>query len=220
MGQSDFECLLTTAEIFKAHRLYSVPVFRSRHPGLNEYITGILAAIREELVQSRLKNVALVISSATSGEPLERYMFEFEFLLSHIRGGDRDLSIRDNLSFKEISLCFRGFLMKLGVLDAALEDIGGLKDDLTFAVLLEMKDGQRPGPQGTDPHQPDEGPWVPADVRRPEQHVQTSSNEQMPRAQRSTAAEGDQFDSDSLVLPVKSLDSGVINVSAASLVGV
>ena len=205
-------------EIFKLHRLYSLPVYRSRHPGLNEYITGLLSAIRTELAESKLKAITLIISSSSAqdgdGLPLEKYVFEVDFILSHIRRTDRDLSIRDNLSFREIGLYFKAFLMKLSVLDAALEQVPlESREDLTFAVVLEMRNGHRPGPQGADPNQPMEGPWVPADIQ-PSHDLESGrgdSSEGQLRAQRRT--EHPVSDGDGIILPVKSLDSGVINVS-------
>lgn len=191
-------------------------MYRSRHPGLNEYITGLLSAIRTELAESKLKAITLIISSSQDGDglPLEKYVFEVDFILSHIRKTDRDLSIRDNLSFREIGLFFKAFLMKLSILDAALEELPPeCKEQLTFAVVLEMRNGQRPGPQGADPNQPMEGPWVPADsqARDDLDTERTSPSEGHITAQRKP--EHPVNDGDGIILPVKSLDSGVINVS-------
>ena len=39
------------ADLFVRRKKYDTPVFQSRHPGLNEYISGAVKAVGEELVQ-------------------------------------------------------------------------------------------------------------------------------------------------------------------------
>ena len=39
------------ADIFVRRKKYDTPVFQSRHPSLNEYISGAVKAIGEELVR-------------------------------------------------------------------------------------------------------------------------------------------------------------------------
>lgn len=177
---------------------------------------GLVAAIKQELNTSRLKSVSLLISSVESGLPLERYIFHFEFLLRDISESDRDLAIRDNVSFNEISLYFRSFLMKLAAFEAVLEDIAVLQEDLTFAIVLEMKDDCRPGPQKCDLNQPQEGPWVPYGSFLPTSQSSTAGDG--PRSADSDGASAQPMWSggeEAGVLLIKSLDSGVINVSQA-----
>lgn len=38
-------------DIFIRRKKYDTPVYQSRHPGLNEYISGAVKAVGEELVQ-------------------------------------------------------------------------------------------------------------------------------------------------------------------------
>ncbi|PWN27151.1 DNA-binding protein, partial [Jaminaea rosea] len=167
--------------IFSLHRSYQIPVHRSRHPGLNEYISSILTAVREELDKDDdeqaggVHKIIFVLSSASTGKTLERYIFELAHLLPRtLRRADRDLSIRGNVSFRQVQLYYRAFLMKLVVLDAALEEVHD-EEDLTFAVDGEVHD-----------------------------------DSQELRARRS-AAEGKDND-EPIILPVKTLDSGVINL--------
>lgn len=42
------------ADIFVRRKKYDTPVFQSRHPSLNEYISGAVKAIGEELVRVRV----------------------------------------------------------------------------------------------------------------------------------------------------------------------
>ena len=41
------------ADLFIRRKKYDTPVFQSRHPELNAYISGAVKAIKEELVQVR-----------------------------------------------------------------------------------------------------------------------------------------------------------------------
>lgn len=213
------------AEIFRLHRLYQIPVYRSRHPGLNEYIAGTIGAIREEMVKERVKRVFFVVQSASTGKTLERYVFEVDFILRGIRNADRTLAIKDNLSFRQVQMYFRGFLMKLSTMDSWLEDCHQGQDDLTFAVVLDVG-SQLPGPGGEDPHRPDEGLWVPAEPRNgmfdnaggSSGSSGGQANGEL-RAQRTQGSSSSMVsadgDTEAIVLPVKSLDSGVINVSGS-----
>ncbi|PWN19503.1 DNA-binding protein [Microstroma glucosiphilum] len=216
------------AEIFKMHRLYSHPVYRSRHPGLNEYLSTVLASIRSEVRASRVSQVLLVLKSATTGVFLERYVFRLSYLLegAHaIPRADRDLSIRDNVTFRELSAIFRGFLMKLAVCEVGLEGVPD-EEDLEFAIMVLAREGCRVGPQGEDPNQPDEGMWVPADDREgffPGEEAKRNGDgdEEMNgsgselRARRQTGRSGEngaEAEEGATILPIKSLDSGVINL--------
>lgn len=219
-------------EIFKAHRLYSHPVYRSRHPGLNEYLSTVISSIRAEVRASRVSQVLLVLKSASTGVFLERYVFRLSYLLegAHaIPRADRDLSIRDNVTFRELSAIFRGFLMKLAVCEVGLEGVPE-EEDLEFAIMVLAREGCRVGPQGEDPNQPDEGMWVPADDREGffprdqgerrsgdgDEEMNGSGGVSELRARRRKGRggeEGAEAEEGTTVLPIKSLDSGVINVS-------
>lgn len=217
--------------IFTLHRSYQIPVHRSRHPGLNEYISSVVGSVREELEKEGeegrgVKKVVVVLSSVTTGVTIERYVFELAHLLpAPIRRADRDLSIRGNLTFRQVQLYYRAFLMKLVVIDAALEEVYD-EEDLTFSVTIVMREGDRPGPGGKDRDRAEEGMWVPADDgrgmaapvsarARGKQRQRDDSMDGGLDTGREAAAAEDQDDEDdgAIILPVKTLDSGVINVS-------
>jgi len=42
------------AELFVRRKKYDTPVFQSRHPALNEYISGAVKAVSEEMAQVRI----------------------------------------------------------------------------------------------------------------------------------------------------------------------
>lgn len=216
-------------EVFRLHRLYQIPVYRSRHPGLNEYLDGVIKSIREELDACQIRRILFVVSSASTQKVLERYIFDVQYLLPHVRRADRDLAIKGNLTFKDMQLAFRAMILRLAVLDAGLEQLPD-EDDITFAILLEVKPGveendtiTRPGPGTTDPHRPDEGLWVPwqerflnvsgdGDDKDPEQPVlsgrATGSQEAIGSSTRGRNMQG-QAD---VLLPVRGFESGVVDV--------
>ena len=43
-------------DLFVKRKKYDTPVFQSRHPELNSYISGAVKAMKEELVQVRVVN--------------------------------------------------------------------------------------------------------------------------------------------------------------------
>ncbi|CAO1634094.1 unnamed protein product [Parajaminaea phylloscopi] len=239
-------------EVFRLHRLYQVPVYRSRHPGLNEYLDGIVKSLRAEVAAQRAQRLILVISSATTLQPLERYIFDFEYLIPAAASqADRNLAIRNNVGLRDMQLGFRGFLLKLTVLDAGLEGVHD-EEDLTFAVLLQAQSAKHlhgaeppkptPGPGAADPHLPDEDFWVPADARGPDRllalhspeasssvhdassHVHHERSDPVlnrsarphsspavnPRTNTSAASYAGS--ASPVILPVRNLDTGVINL--------
>lgn len=241
-------------EAFKLHRLYQLPVYRSRHPGLNEYITGIIDSLRAEVASQRIQRAILVLSSASTLQPLERYVFDFEFLLKPALGkADRDLSILGNVGFRQMHQSFRGFLLKLAMLDAGLVEVHD-ETDLTFGILMhtfQAKGNGRadvnpnPGPGKGKAHEPDEGFWVPADLACAKRLARArhmsfplfqgtsspmSGSKELLRGADTcntnrNAFTGDKMRStstsvpvsrDTVVLPIRSLDTGVVNVSRLS----
>ncbi len=48
-------------DVFTRRKKYSHPCYQSRHPGLNEYISRVLTALRSEIEQSTVSKVILVI---------------------------------------------------------------------------------------------------------------------------------------------------------------
>jgi len=58
------------ADLFIRRKKYDTPVFQSRHPALNEYISGAVKAVGEELVLVR------VLSCVCSSAPCKRSPFQ------------------------------------------------------------------------------------------------------------------------------------------------
>lgn len=65
------------AEIFVRRKKYNTPVFQSRHPALNEYISGAIKAVADELVQGNVDKVIVVIKNRED-VALERFIFALQ----------------------------------------------------------------------------------------------------------------------------------------------
>ncbi|CDS00014.1 related to mitotic spindle assembly checkpoint protein mad2b [Sporisorium scitamineum] len=234
-------------DVFARRKKYSHPCYQSRHPGLNEYISRVLAALRSEIERSTVSKVILVIrpnvvvepnerglgsgssagvhSSDSSGganpaDAYERFVFSLDYILpsSLIDPRDRDLAISSNVTSSELELIFRGFMQKLMLVDGVLYDMptaagaNGSSDDaatapeLTFAVVLEMAD-EETSPLGKDRNEASTGDWIPADGenlgRTHPTHTASPSNGHHNTDSSAPAPK---------IRPIKTLDSGVINL--------
>ncbi|EST07700.1 DNA-binding HORMA [Kalmanozyma brasiliensis GHG001] len=227
-------------DVFARRKKYSHPCYQSRHPGLNEYISRVLTALRGEIEKSTISKVILVIrpnvvvepagfagsgssvgvssSDGGAGNPAdayERFVFSLDYILPStlIDPRDRDLAISSNVTSSELEMIFRGFMQKLMVVDGILYDMplapGAKGNDgdataaeLTFAVVLEMAD-EDTSPSGKDRNEATTGDWIPADA------------ENLGRTHRKdtrAADNGHAADSTPKIRPIKTLDSGVINL--------
>ncbi|KAN0060289.1 hypothetical protein ACQY0O_007618 [Thecaphora frezii] len=193
-------------------------------------------------------------SASNQSYAYERFTFALDYILpsSQIDARDRNLALSHNVSQAELDILFRGFLQKLMVVDSTLYDIpittdantGGKgasqdqeNEELTFAVVLEMKDDAAPTGNGKD--QAAEGDWILAEdenlgrAAQREQRSRKRRESKLRLAQlgrcappsergRSDEAVADSAsDSDSSsdserrwpkLRPIKTLDSGVINL--------
>ncbi|SPO23249.1 related to mitotic spindle assembly checkpoint protein mad2b [Ustilago trichophora] len=229
-------------DVFARRKKYNHPCYQSRHPGLNEYISRLLAALRSEIEKSTVSKAILVIrpnivvdpSNRVSGsgssagvdsnsgnsnpaDAYERFVFSLDYILPSalIDPRDRNLAISSNVTSDELELIFRGFMQKLMVVDGILYDMptteGGKSNDgdgtsssteLTFAVVLEMVD-EDISPTGKDRNEPSTGDWIPADAENlGRTHIR----------QDQSPSNGHAADPAPKIRPIKTLDSGVINL--------
>jgi len=149
-------------DVFARRKKYSHPCYQSRHPGLNEYISRVLAALRIEIEKSTVRKVILVIrpnividptgriqgcgssveptssdgSNASPGDAYERFVFNLDYIqpFSLMDERDRDLAISHNVTSNELEMMFRGFMQKLMVVD-------GILYDMPTAVAFKGHDG-------------------------------------------------------------------------------
>ncbi|KAH7930407.1 DNA-binding protein [Leucogyrophana mollusca] len=141
------------ADLFIRRKKYDTPVFQSRHPALNEYISGAVKAVGEEL--GNVNKVVVVIKDKDQ-VALERFIFSMRNMIE-IESYNKDTSVQDAMSSITLSQYFRSFLVKLNMIESQL-GLLELHDDASFAIVLELKDDMSPQSFSQDPP-----PWIPAD---------------------------------------------------------
>jgi len=94
-------------DLFIRRKKFDTPVFQSRHPALNKYISGAVKAIGEELALVSVSRLldgisdvfglrwqghvdkAIVVIKNKEDEPLERFVFALRTMIE-VQGYDRD----------------------------------------------------------------------------------------------------------------------------------
>ncbi|KAF8203091.1 DNA-binding protein [Pholiota molesta] len=143
------------AEIFVRRKKYDTPVFQSRHPSLNEYISGAVKAIGDELVHGKVDKVVVVIKDKEQ-VPLERFIFSIETMIE-VDAFNKDTSVEEAITSVSLIQYFRSFLVKLNMIEAQIGQVH-LTDDVSFAIIIELKDDMAPTHSNTK----DPPPWIPA----------------------------------------------------------
>ncbi|GAA5927957.1 uncharacterized protein JCM15063_006043 [Sporobolomyces koalae] len=163
------------AGLFRQVKKYESPVWQSRNPALTEYLGRILECIEEEMLKGTVRRAVLVVKESNPTEtPLERYVFDFEWLIPHdqipLDGSDFTPAAK-GLARPDVDDLFRACLRKLNGSTAYLKK---LPPETTFAVVLEMAD-HAPPPQSKAAQRGDyPSEWFPAESR------QTSERQQDP----------------------------------------
>ncbi|CAL1694960.1 unnamed protein product [Somion occarium] len=141
-------------------------ILYSRHPGLNDYISGAVKAVSDELAVGNVDKVIMVIKNKEE-VPLERYIFAIQNMIQ-VEHFNKETSVEEAMTASTLGHYFRSFLVKLSMIESELGQYP-LPDDLSFAIILELKDDKAPTvPQGKDPP-----PWVPAST----QHTTAGASE-------------------------------------------
>jgi len=128
-------------DLFVRRKKYDTPVFQSRHPALNEYISGAVKAIGEELVLGNVDKVVVVIKDKDQ-VALERFIFSVQNMIT-VESYNKDTSVQEAMSSVALGQYFRAFLVKLNMVESQLGQMY-LGDDASFAIVLELKDDQSP----------------------------------------------------------------------------
>jgi len=128
-------------DLFVRRKKYDTPVFQSRHPGLNEYISGAVKAIGEELVLGNVDKVVVIIKDKDQ-VALERFIFSVQNMIA-VESYNKDTSVQEAMSSAALGQYFRAFLVKLNMVESQLGQMH-LGDDASFAIVLELKDDQNP----------------------------------------------------------------------------
>ncbi|WVR06599.1 hypothetical protein IAU60_003631 [Kwoniella sp. DSM 27419] len=145
---------------FTRRRAHSVPVYQSRHPQVQAYISNVIAALAPEVHAGKLRRMTMVIKGVDDGLPRERMLFDLGYLaeIDKLREGRNvDVGLVGAPTAEELGLMLRGFLIKLNALDSQLLENKG---ETTFAIIIETNDSLEPTSNSAD-----DGsipPWVPA----------------------------------------------------------
>ncbi|WOO80756.1 Mitotic spindle assembly checkpoint protein MAD2B [Vanrija pseudolonga] len=140
---------------FTRRRAHGVAVYQSRHPAVRDYVSKVVAAIRDEMDKGTARRVTVVIKTTTTGLPLERFIIDVGYMpLEGMEGPGREAKIMNAPTSEDLSLRLRAFLIRLAALDGQLLDN---PDDTTWAIIVETNDNVEPGAaEGA------QTPWVPA----------------------------------------------------------
>ncbi|KAI3615354.1 mitotic spindle checkpoint horma domain-containing protein [Moniliophthora roreri] len=174
------------ADLFVRRKKYDTPVYQSRHPALNEYISGAVKAIGQELIQGNVEKVVVVIKDKDQ-LALERFIFSVDTMIQ-VEAFNKDTSVDDAMAPAALGQYFRSFLVKLNFIEASLGQMF-LGDDVSFAIVMELKDNKIPTRQ--NPTEP--APWIPADT----QHTTSGASE------------------DAELHMIRAVNTGIINLSLA-----
>ncbi|KAI0082099.1 DNA-binding protein [Panus rudis PR-1116 ss-1] len=143
------------ADVFVRRKKYNTPVFQSRHPALNQYISGATKAVSGELALGNVDKVIVVIKNKEE-EPLERFIFAVQNMIQ-VEAFNKETSVQDAMTPSVLGHYFRSFLVKLTMLESQLSPYP-LGDELSFSVLIELKDDKPPSAtEGKNPPA-----WIPA----------------------------------------------------------
>ncbi|KAJ8474617.1 hypothetical protein ONZ45_g15885 [Pleurotus djamor] len=174
-------------DLFIRRKKYDTPVFQSRHPALNEYISGAVKAIHEELLLGAVDKIVVIIKNRDQ-IALERFIFSIQQMIE-VESYDKETQVDGAMTPKSLGQYFRSFLIKLSMIESQLGQLDVDDDDISFAVALELNDNKAPSAsQGANPP-----PWIPADT----QHTTAGTDE------------------NSELHLIRAVNTGVINLSLA-----
>ncbi|KAJ9106099.1 hypothetical protein QFC21_001239 [Naganishia friedmannii] len=244
-------------------KAYGVKVWQNRHPGIRAYIAGLLRAAGREMKRGILKRITFVVKSATTNLPLERFIFDVDYMDLSMFPSEAEKDSSTLLrapSRRQMKLNFQAFLTRLAALETGLTD-NDPDEDLTYAVIITCDDhepdlqpvidyndyeGNVKPSERQPPYHPPEGPalWAPAtrveglhsSQMKPRPPViletdESNSGKGKGKARVAVAGEEDGQGIDQSgrnpindagrtpegLRPIRSLETGVIDVSVASL---
>lgn len=129
------------ADLFIRRKKYDTPVYQSRHPALNEYISGAVKAVGEELVLGNVDKVVVVIKDKEE-VALERFIFTVQNMID-VESYNKDTAVVGAMSATSLGQYFRSFLVKLNMVEAQLGEMPH-GDSRSFAIVLELRENMAP----------------------------------------------------------------------------
>ncbi|EKM61335.1 uncharacterized protein PHACADRAFT_156594 [Phanerochaete carnosa HHB-10118-sp] len=129
------------AELFVRRKKYDTPVFQSRHPALNEYISGVVRAVADELAVGNVEKVVVLIKGKDD-VALERYIFAVQNVIQ-VEAYNKDTSVQGAMTPSALGQYLRAFMVKLSMMENQLGQLS-LGGDGSFAVIIELQDDKVP----------------------------------------------------------------------------
>ncbi|XP_006454068.1 hypothetical protein AGABI2DRAFT_196792, partial [Agaricus bisporus var. bisporus H97] len=146
------------ADVFVRRKKYETPVYQSRHPALNEYISGAVKAVRDEMELGKVEKVIVAIRDQNQ-VALERFIFSIDHMVQ-VEAFDKDACVENAMTPSNLVQYFRSFLIKINMIESVLGQLE-LADDINFSVIIELKDDSVP----TASQAKEQPPWVPAELQ-------------------------------------------------------
>ncbi|XP_003702877.3 DNA polymerase zeta subunit 2 [Megachile rotundata] len=114
-------------EIFTKKKIYSITVYVSEHPELNEYLKNVLSAIRELIREndSSIKAINLVFYNKNK-QPIEKFIFDLVKLQTN--------STEKDPYYLRTEEALRTICLKLSMCEAYLKP---LPEDSTFSIEIQ-----------------------------------------------------------------------------------
>ncbi|KAK3244784.1 hypothetical protein CYMTET_45619 [Cymbomonas tetramitiformis] len=123
-------------ELFQRGKLYNVPVQKSRHPDLNDYVSHLVRSIHGWMSKGGVESVILLIVDSRQ-QPLERFVFEFRRASSEEEAAGLPLPALERM--------LSAFMTKISLSHAVLRP---LPQDCHFQVLVcSPEEGPEPVPE-------------------------------------------------------------------------
>ena len=186
-------------QAFSSKKRYETKVWQSRHPGLNTYIAGAIDAVGKQLLKQTIQNVVLLVMERSTSRVLERFVFRLDQVIPVPEDRNLGLDIKNNLTKPEVELHLRGMMNKIMAMDGRMSPYNDISD-VTCAIVIEVKEGLKP--VSDDINEASEGPWVPLDP----------AAQRAARDAKTDPLERKGFPPEAYTLPVKTLNTGVINL--------
>jgi len=99
----------------------------------------------------------IVVIKDNEQTALERFIFSVDTMIE-IEGYNKDTSVEDAITPASLVQYFRSFLIKLHMIEAQIGQMY-LGDDVSFAIVIELKEDAAPSQSASKADPP---PWIPA----------------------------------------------------------
>ena len=126
---------------------YNYAVRQSRHPRVCEYINDVSTAVGKEMLNGgSITTVSVIISSMTTNQPMERYVFDLSSL-PRVPASEVNTRFeqrgRDNIVI-DLEAQFRACLARLESACARLTPLSPDDDEFSFTVCIELREDALP----------------------------------------------------------------------------